>query len=117
MCGCGRSERPLAAEAEEFIARAATAVISQQSIALVEIERRESGVIFTSYVRPTDGSVWKNRFRIEHDRISWGAADGRWRDHPADEKLRYKWDGSRKVLNLTLFHSDGSAEAREFTLP
>ena len=115
--GCGPGERPLAADEEEFIAKAATAVLFQKSIDIIAIERREGSVIFTSYVRPADGSVWKNRFRIERDRISWGSDSGRWREHSDDEKLRYKWDASRKFLTLTLVHSDGSGEPREFTLP
>jgi hypothetical protein len=117
LAGCGPGERPLAAGEEDFIAKAATAALFQKSIDIIKIDRREGSVIFTSYVRPTDGSVWKNRFRIERDRISWGSESGRWREHSAGEKFRYKWDDSRKVLTLNLVHSDGSSEPIDFTLP
>lgn len=47
------------------------------------------GVVSLNYTRPSDGSRWAYRCKVEGPRIMWASDTGRWRDDPRDEQLLY----------------------------
>ncbi|MPR09217.1 hypothetical protein [Microvirga tunisiensis] len=69
--------------------------------------RPDGDVTHVSYNRPSDGSVWSYRCRLEGNRIIWASAEGRWRTHPDDGVLTYELEGSTKI-RIVEAHSDGS---------
>lgn len=67
----------------------------------IRLDSVSDGIAQVSYTRVEDGKVWKNRCRIEGDRVIWGTIDadgpgtgfGRWREDPADEVITFRING------------------------
>jgi hypothetical protein len=116
LVGCTSKTKPLTPEEEALISRGAVAVLFGRSIDIVNVERREGDVIYTTYVRPDDGSIWKNKFRFEGSALIWGNADGRWRTHPQDEKLSFSVDRQNSTFTISLSYADGSGVSKQFIL-
>ncbi|WP_133244872.1 hypothetical protein [Caulobacter radicis] len=78
------------------VCRAAIAALMGRDPAIIKVVRSAGGVVDTRYVRPTDGTVWKNRCRISGNRVEWaayqGGALGRWR---SEDVITYSVSGGR----------------------
>ena len=96
------------------VCRAAIASINGRDAAIIKVDKIEDGIAYVSYKRPDDGKKWKNRCRLEGNKVIWAAVDldgpgsgpGRWRNDPADEVITYKIDGDS--ITITQTFGDGS---------
>jgi len=106
----------LSAEEEDLLCRGATSALYGTPIDIIGVKKREKDVIYTTYIRKDDKTVWENKFRIHDGTIDWGAGDGRWRTHPADDKLSYSIDRKAGLFTIISSYSDGSGSKKEFSL-
>lgn len=72
-------------------------------------------VVTVSYRRPSDGSVWSYRCRLEGNRIIWASAEGRWRNHPEDGFLTYEMIEGGSKIRIIEAHSDGTKSQDTFS--
>ena len=99
---------------ERAICRAAIAAVMGRSPAIVKVTKVDRGVVSTSYTRPADGSVWRNRCQIKGDRVIWATDTGRWRDGPHDERIQYDVRGN--AIAIVQRFTDGSKSEEVFPL-
>ena len=80
------------------ICRAAIGALMARDPANIGVDSVSNGIAQVSYTRVADGKVWKNRCRIQGDRVIWGVVDtntpdsgnGGWRDAPTDQVTTYR---------------------------
>lgn len=135
LAGCGKppdgasaSTSPAAAIAEPSttvvlsdndlgrVCRAAVAALNGRDPAIIKVENVADGIAYVRYARPTDGRVWKNRCRVEGNRVVWASVDlngpgsgpGRWRTDAEDEVVTYALKADTVKVRIT--YSDGSTE-------
>ena len=104
------------------VCRATIAALMGRDPSIIQVDRLSGGIAYTSYSRPSDGSIWKNRCRVEGDRVIWSAVDlngpgtgpGRWRTHPLDETITYTIDGAQVSIKMT--YSDGSVSEKTYSV-
>jgi len=95
---------------DQVLCRAAVASLMGRDINTIEVTRTQANITFTAYIRPSDGSVWRNRCRVDGPRIHWGTDVGRWRDHPLDEVVTYEVRGSKLTVRVSMSGSTGSSK-------
>jgi len=80
------------------------------------VTRIQDEIVLLSYVRQDDGTLWSYRCRVEGSRVIWASEPGgRWRTHPADERISYRIiEGSEPGIEITESYGDGSATRRMF---
>lgn len=81
---------------------------------IVTAVREAEGVTFLSYVRPNDGTVWSYKCRTQGRIVSWGNANGRWRDHPLDGTVSFERTNTSLVIRQR--HSDSSVSTKSFAV-
>jgi hypothetical protein len=104
------------------VCRAAVAALNGRDPAIIKVEHITGDMAYVGYRRPDDGKVWKNRCRVEGDRVVWSAVDldgpgsgpGRWRTHPDDETITYSIDGA--TVKVRVGFSDGSGWEESYKL-
>ena len=90
------------------ICRAAIATIMHKDVGIVSASGEGTiSVTYSSNGRKTF------KCRIEGQRVMWGNADGRWRNHPMDEKVMWETEGNTLVIRQPW--SDGSVSEDKFT--
>ncbi|WP_156425850.1 hypothetical protein [Herbaspirillum rubrisubalbicans] len=94
------------------ICKVAIAAVMGQSPSIIKIDKEESGVIFISYVRPSDKTMWEYRCRIDGARVIWASKTGRWRDHALDEVITYS--GTQNSVTIAQKFTDGSSTSKIF---
>lgn len=99
----------------DFVCRATMSAIFGHDISIIKTTGIKDGIASSSYVRPSDGTVWSNRCKIEGNRIIWASDTGRWRTHPMDEVITYSKAG--RTLTITQKFDDGSSIVKEFDIP
>jgi len=72
--------------------------------------KNEGEIYIVSYFK--DSQQYNCKIKFNQDQIIWGVADGRWREHPMDEKLSYKEVGNE--LQIIQHFTDGSNSIKEF---
>lgn len=93
------------------IAKYGIAAIFFQSPKIIKV-KREKDIYKVSYRRPSDGTLWQNKVMIAGNQIMWGAYDGRWRDHPDDERFYFNAVGN--TITISTIYSDGSTSEEQF---
>lgn len=101
---------------KEHICRATIAAIMGRDPRIIRVDNVNGEVVYTSYVRPDDGTHWANRCQVDQttQSIVWAADGGRWRTDPLDERITYSVNGT--TLTIVQQFSDGSASEDAFTL-
>lgn len=94
------------------ICKVAIAAVMGQSPSIIKIDKEESGVIFISYIRPSDKKMWEYRCRIDGKRVIWASKTGRWRDHALDEIITYS--GTQDSVTIAQKFPDGSNTTKIF---
>jgi hypothetical protein len=100
------------------VCRAAIASLNGRDPAIVKIERLELGVAYVRYARPGDGKVWKNRCKAFGDKVIWSTVDldgpgtgpGRWRTHPADENVTFRFEGDEIIITTAFGDGLGTSD-------
>ncbi|MGE8380761.1 MAG: hypothetical protein ACN6PN_20500 [Sphingobacterium sp.] len=72
--------------------------------------KNEVGIYIVSYFK--DSKQYPYKIKFNQDQIIWGVEDGRWREHPTDEKLAFKEVGNE--LQIIQHFTDGSNSIKEF---
>lgn len=80
------------------ICKAAIAAIMERDPGIINIDSESGGVTVLSYRRPSDGTHWSNRCKVSGQSVIWASKDGRWRDHPLDEKISYELEGETLLI-------------------
>ena len=57
---------------EEKICRAAIAAIMGRDPQIINVDRVDSKIVYTSYIRPDDRSRWANRCRVDKQKALFG---------------------------------------------
>ena len=98
---------------DEQICKAGIATLMGRSPTIIKTTGKEGNVVFFHYVRPTDGSKWSYRCKVEGIRIIWASDTGRWRTHSDDERITYRASGD--TLEIIQTFTDGSSVNKQFT--
>lgn len=85
---------------ERQICRATIAALNGREPSIMQIDGAQGPVVFVSYVRPSDGSLWVSKCRVQGTRVMWGNRDGRWRDHAMDEVVEYRATGAEVIITI-----------------
>ncbi|QRM34940.1 hypothetical protein [Microvirga sp. VF16] len=88
------------------VCRAAVGSVTGRDPSIM-MARPDGDVTHVSYSRPSDGSVWSYRCRLEGNRVIWASAEGRWRTHPDNGVLTYEMVEGGKI-RIVEAHSNGS---------
>ena len=83
---------------KSHICKAGVATVMGRDPSIMRIDTEVGGVLYLSYVRADDGSLWSYKCKVDGSLIIWAYDTGRWRDHPADPRLSYR-------IQATLFMS------------
>ena len=68
-----------------------------------------------SYVRENDQTEWKYKCKLDGNRVIWAVdPEGRWRDHPLDERIYYRGLPG-DVLEIEEHYTDGSFYKERYT--
>jgi hypothetical protein len=95
------------------VCRATIAAIMGRDPRIIKVTKEEAGVVYVSYVRPGDGTVWNQRCRFEGARVIWATETGRWRDHPLNEVISYS--STSTAVTIQQKFGDGSASTKMYT--
>lgn len=88
------------------VCRAAIAAVMGRDPSIIRVTANEGGIVDTRYTRD-DGTVWKNRCRVEPGRVVWAAIDvngpgtgaGRWR---TEDEITFTADGSQITVSQSM---------------
>lgn len=67
------------------ICRASIAALMGRHVSIIKTDSVRGDIAYVGYVRPGDGTVWKQRCRVGNGTVVWAESLGRWRDNG-------KWD-------------------------
>lgn len=95
------------------LCKAGISILMGRDPSIMKIDRTDGAVVYLSYIRPDDRSLWSYRCKIEGNRIIWASSTGRWRTHPLDEVITFSVSGDR--LHLDEAYSDQSTTKATFT--
>jgi len=98
------------------ICRAGIAALYSKTLEIVKVDRRVNETVYVSYIRPSDGKVWKYKCKISGNRILWGTEDGRWRTHELDEALYYAYDSNTKKVTIEVKYPGSSGSKVDYQL-
>src|SRR3989344_2521851 len=99
------------------ICRATIAALMMHPVQIVRLDGSDGHVVYVSYRRPDDGSVWKSKCKFDGVRGIWGADDGRWRDIPnAAEHVTYEFGPDAKTLRIRQRFADASTVDKDFAI-
>jgi hypothetical protein len=113
---CTKPAPTLSSTEYDRICKGAISVLFFTPIDDIKLIRREGEVVYLTYTRKSDSTVWKNKCRIECMAIVWGSEDGRWRTDSRDEKLSFTLDRGARAFTIRLSFSDGSGDQKNFSL-
>lgn len=88
----------------EFVAKCTIAAIMCKPVSIMKAETKEEfiQVEYFSELLNKDSFL---KVKFEKGIIIWGNLDGRWREHPADEKISFKTKSDRIVIIQDFKHS------------
>lgn len=67
------------------ICRASIAALMGRPVNIIKTDSVHGDIAYVGYIRPSDGTVWKQRCRVGNGTVVWADSLGRWRDNG-------KWD-------------------------
>ena len=104
----------VAAGRYDTFCRATIAAIMGRDPSIIGVDRRKGDVVALSYIRQNDGTRWAYRCKIDGNRVVWASDTGRWRTHPMDERINFRFGPSNLVI--TQVFPDGSRLQDAFSL-
>jgi hypothetical protein len=113
---CAKPSPTVSLSEYDRICKGAISVLFFTPVEDIKVTRRAGEVVYLSYTRKSDGTVWRNKCRIEGTAIIWGSEDGRWRTHSQDEKLSFILHRDARTLTIRQSFSDGSGDQKTFSL-
>lgn len=105
--------RPMSVSSAQ-VCRATIAALMGHPLEIVHVTNEAAGIVFLTYLRPTDQTTWRNRCRVFGTAVVWASEPGRWRDHPADERVSFRVAG--KTIAIRQQFADGSSTEKTFPL-
>lgn len=96
------------------ICKAGVATVMGRDPNIMRIDRAALGVVYLSYVRGDDGSLWSYKCKIDGSLIIWGSDTGRWRDNLADPTVTYRVQS--ETIQVEEKYGDGSTNKKSFNL-
>jgi hypothetical protein len=111
---CATSAAQAPAFSPQQVCRATIAAVMRRDPAIIRVARTtDEGVVYVTYARPDDGTVWTQRCRFEGAKVIWATSTGRWRTHPAEDVITFSSTASS--LTIVLKHPDGTSTLDTFT--
>lgn len=99
------------------LCRAAISMVMLRPVNIINVDSLSETVTSVSYIRPDDGTLWRQKCKTDGDHIVWAAIDGRWRDkYDWEERLVFSLSNSGQTLKVRQIFPDGSGATREFGL-
>lgn len=112
-------EQPIIQEKEllnnfsyEDVAKYTISTIMGKSPKIMSVDKKND-LYIVSYIRKSDKQKFTYKIKFESDTVIWANIDGRWRDNPLDEKIKFQEIG--KKLKIKTLYSDGSLGTEEFS--
>jgi hypothetical protein len=96
---------------KEDVARFAVSTVMNRPSKSMQVIT-EGDLCFVSYTRETDGKQFQYKTKLVGNAVVWANIDGRWRDAPEDERLRFTEQGDTLVLEQVF--SDGTGDVKKF---
>ncbi|HDS3824942.1 hypothetical protein [Morganella morganii] len=100
------------------VCKAASAAMFGRDHKIMQLDKVESGIAYVHYIRQNDGTRWAIKCKLIGDQVMWASdnpdSTGRWRDDPADSKVKYAVDGNKIII--TELYSDGSSTTASYPL-
>ena len=103
-----------AALSKAQICKAMISAVMGREPKIINIDAESEGVIRLSYRRPSDGSHWSNRCKVTGQSVTWALREGRWRDHPLDEKITFERSGEMLIIRQR--HADNSTSTNTYPI-
>jgi hypothetical protein len=116
ISACAKPVPTLSSAEYDRICKGAISVLFFTPIDDIKVIRREGEVVYLTYTRKSESTVWKNKCRIEGTASIWGSEGGRWRTDSRDEKLSFTLDRDARAFTIRLSFSDGSGDQKNFSL-
>ena len=91
------------------ICKAAISALFARPIPIMRVQKN-GGIYFVSYTRDEDKTFWHYKCKVVDDDVLWGVPEGRWRTHPADERVKFKLEGDG--ISIFVIYPDGSIDTR-----
>lgn len=98
---------------QKQICRATIGAVMGRDPQIIKVSGVDSGIIYVSYSRPDDGTLWEQRCRIDGQKVIWATKAGRWRELPVDEVITYSVAGASLTINRKF--ADGSTSTKSYT--
>jgi hypothetical protein len=95
------------------ICRATIGAIMGRDPKIIKADKVDAGVVYVSYIRPSDGTAWNQRCMFNGARVIWATETGRWRADPADEVISYA--ATQTTLTIQQKFTDGSMSSNSYT--
>lgn len=96
------------------ICRATIAALMGRDPQIIKVDSDSGGITSLSYRRASDGSYWSHRCKVMGQTVIWATKEGRWRDHPLDEKVSFEQKGENLIIRQR--HFDGSTNENLFPI-
>lgn len=93
------------------IAKYIISTLMHQSPEIMTV-KQENDLYIVSYIRKSDKQNFTYKIKFESDTAIWANIDGRWRNGPYDEKIKFQ--ESNNVLKIEITYSDGSKSTEIF---
>ncbi len=85
-----------------LVCKAASAEMFGRDHKIMQLGKVESGIAYVHYIRQNDGTRWTIKYKLIGNQVMWVSdnadSTGRWRDDPADSKVKYAVEGKKSLL-------------------
>jgi hypothetical protein len=83
---------------EYEIAAATIASLMGRKANIMKVKSDDGDIFYVKYKR-SDNTYWANKCKFDGSRVIWGSREGRWRTHPADDRITYKVSGNKLTIS------------------
>lgn len=99
---------------DQQICIATIAKIMGRDPLIIKIDALKGNVTYLSYNRPSDGSRWANRCKLEGNKVIWASETGRWRTDPNDSKITFSISGDK--IDISEEYLGGSVGVETYSI-
>lgn len=100
----------------ETICKATISMLFKQPTRRISVHARDGDVVYLSYMRDADGTVWRYGCRIQGHSVIWKGDNERWRTDPRDERITYSVDQNRRKVFIRETYADKTYTEEEYPL-
>jgi hypothetical protein len=99
---------------KQQICKATIAKVMGKAPSIVKVNKVSGNITYLSYIRPSDGTSWTYKCKLEGTTAIWANDVGRWRTGQFDSKITFSIN--KQKLTLSERYSDGSGDDKSYRL-